>query len=234
MKKLFFLGILLLSLTSCGSNYLYCTLKTQDSNIKQNSDGSFVLDNDSVEIVYSFNGKDAPLQISVYNKSNQPLRIDWSKSALLIKDKSISYLSNTAYFQGNTNGYASVSGNVNGQVSGKIHLPSSMDFILPKSKVSKNVVRIETNVNDFTNIKYSKVLMADKDGQTVNVSRAYFNNQDTPIKFTSYLTLYTESDKPIVYEQDFFVSSLLKTKSISPNNLPGDMGERGDFFYTKK
>lgn len=38
----------------------------------------------------------------------------------------------------------------------------------------------------------------------------------------------------MVFEQDFYISSLIKTKSMSPNDLPENIRQRGDMFYIEK
>lgn len=62
-------------LTSC-SKYQINMLSSTNA-VKDEQTGVFNVENDSVKISYSFYGKNAPVSIQVFNKSDKPLYIDW-------------------------------------------------------------------------------------------------------------------------------------------------------------
>ena len=43
-------------------------------------------------MVYNFNGINAPINITIQNKLQVPVYIDWQRSALIVNDKAISYV----------------------------------------------------------------------------------------------------------------------------------------------
>ena len=79
MKKWMFLVCLsgmLLSLSSC-SSYYYSTLASNDRSGRYDVNKDFVIDNDSVCIIYNFHGEDGPVLVTVQNKMDEPLFVDW-------------------------------------------------------------------------------------------------------------------------------------------------------------
>src|ERR1700755_984530 len=84
------LFILLTSLISSCIQYQYVTI---DGSGDRTDAQEFFEENDSVRIQYNFNGPDAPVNVIIDNKTDAPIYIDWSRSALIINDKAISYMS---------------------------------------------------------------------------------------------------------------------------------------------
>ena len=91
MKKWMFLVCLsgmLLSLSSC-SSYYYSTLASNDRSGRYDVNKDFVIDNDSVCIIYNFHGEDGPVLVTVQNKMDEPLFVDWQRSALTVRQPAI-------------------------------------------------------------------------------------------------------------------------------------------------
>src|SRR5947209_4687068 len=104
MKKNILLSVIvILSLTSC-SIYQYATIES--STMNKNEKKEFVTENDTLRLVYNFNGINAPINITVQNKLNVPISIDWQRSALIVNDTAISYVPGTVNINGNFSGYS--------------------------------------------------------------------------------------------------------------------------------
>ena len=58
---------------------------------EKNERGDFVQENDTVRISYRFWGENAPVTITIYNKLDEPLYVDWGRSALIIDDVATTY-----------------------------------------------------------------------------------------------------------------------------------------------
>src|ERR1044072_8385415 len=101
LMRAFLLFILLTILIASCSRYQYVTINGSD--IKSNNNHEFVEENDSVRIQYTFNGPDAPINLVIVNKTSVPIIIDWSRSALIVNDKAISYVSNLVPIEGTFN-----------------------------------------------------------------------------------------------------------------------------------
>ncbi|WP_158825487.1 hypothetical protein [Mucilaginibacter lacusdianchii] len=243
MKKyiLPFASILCL-LASC-SRYQASTISSTNIT-KDERTGTFNMENDSVKISYSFYGINAPVEIQVYNKLDKPLYIDWQKSAVIVGDNAVSYAGKDVHINGDisTSGYrfgsvSSTSGNLNAVAT----LPTDVTFLPPHSRISNvplTVVSGLLNVPDSA-LAVTQVYYVDADNgssMAVRAKQAKFTAETSPLKFKSYLTLYTtegESKKVQTYQQNFFVSQLISTMT-NPKNWETYRDKRGDVFITAK
>lgn len=234
MKKLILLAALPFLLSSCASTYFYSYLNTETPTTTKVENGDFVFENDSLWIAHSFNGENAPIQITVYNKLNVPMYVDWGRSALIIQDQAISYEGNVMRFEGSANTYLNSPDRAISDMTGMMSLPSNVSFIPPRTKVSNSNLNLNFGLQSIIRQPYRDAHMGNKLGEKRSVKRSDFSAEDAPFKFTSYVTIYTSPDKPQSYEQDFYIASLIKTNAIAPRELPGDMSTRGDMFYIEK
>lgn len=246
MKDRFcFLGMifLLIGLTSC-SSYYYSVISSPDKGGERDRRRDFIQETDSVKIAYSFNGEDAPVSITIYNKMDEPLLVDWTRSALIIDDAATSYYDAKATVQGET---AGESYRWNGRWSdsygvfaGEFTLPKGVDFIPPKSKVEKTPLKLSNFPFDrIPADEYRKNEYPVSNGGTTLLRIKDFTPEDTPLAFRSYLTLYTadkegKPDKVSTFERSFYVSKLLKTGNVPPTEFREEQRWAGDFFYVRK
>ena len=142
MKRMLFVlsVVALLCMSSC-SSYYYSVLESNDAVGEKNDDKDFVIENDSVCISYCFYGEDAPISITVYNKMDEPLFVDWQRSALIIDDVATSYYQENAPIQGQTESssygdsfswsrrYSSTDAYSSGSFAGQIALPKGVSSV---------------------------------------------------------------------------------------------------------
>lgn len=237
-KRMFLLIAACLLFSSC-SSYYYSFLNSNDENGAKNEDGDFVTENDSVRISFSFYGKDAPVFISIYNKMNEPLFVDWQRSALIIDDNATSFYQETVPVQGVTESYSTY-GYSDGGFSGEVTISKGISFIPPRSKVESNTLKLSNlpfeNIpkEDFTKQKFAK-----SNTDVVNVYRITYDEENTPLRFRIYLTLYTLSEngkeeKRFSCDRSFYVSELIKTGNVPPTSFQAGKKQAGDFFYVHK
>lgn len=242
------LTMCLLLFSGC-SSYYYSLLSSNDGKSSLNKDNDFVLENDTVCISYCFYGENAPVAITVFNKLDEPLFVDWTRSALIIDDVATSYYSDKAPIKGNTQSSADgytyewnkrfeiSSSNSSTSFAGEITLPKGVTFIPPKSKIGNASLRL-------TNLSFDKVpdeayrtgKFAKTDGTIINIRTKDFTEENSPLRFRSYLTLYThtpegEMGKTMPFEQSFYISQLIKTGNVPPQHFEGGQRQAGDFFY---
>lgn len=239
MKNILILSALVLALTSC-SKYQINVLSS--SNIKKDPEnGKFVTENDSVKITYSFFGRNAPINLEVYNKLNEPLYIDWQRSAFITDGKAVSYASDQLHITGEVSGssignknYSYSSGNIDAVAT----LPKTVVFVPPHTGVSRTLLEVTsqfiTYIPDNKFAKKELPSLSISGSSLVNI--AEFNTEQSPLNFRSYLSLYVLNNngpKYTAYEHDFFVSKLINTGE-EPANFEFSQTRRGDYFYTSK
>jgi len=242
-NKLQFLTILGLTLLSSCSSYQIGTLKVTENNSKDKFN-SFISENDSVKITYSFKGIYAPLEITIENKLNEPIYINWEKSALIFKDDSRSLSGNDIYIKGNIIGQISqpsqqtglTIADVNQSVNLSSPKPLTISFVAPKAIVKKKTISLNKKAENKvpkSSWVYSYVNY-DAGVTTVNkVKTAKFNTDNSPYKFRSYLTVYTatKDDKikdVLNFEKSYYLAEIrnsgkLPVKVIQYKNSKGNM-----------
>lgn len=239
MRKILMILCILLLFTSCGTTYFYSTIYNKNDDVLQNNDGDFIYETDSLLVAYWFNGENAPVYINVFNKSNTPLYIDWSRSALIIQDETVS-LNNSRLVR--TEGYSrGITYNVNrvsvneGSYKSYTEVPESVTFIPPNSRRTFNPIYLaDFDFSAINKNRYAKAKMATKNGELFSVQTLQFSEENTPLDFRCYLTMYRDDNKQFNVEKDFYVSSVIKSRNLSPSKMNDHMFNRGDLFYAKK
>lgn len=228
---------LVIILTSSCSHYQYITINAHD--IKSNDKHEFIEENDSVSIRYSFYGPDAPINLVVENKTDVPIFIDWSRSALIVDDKAISYMSNVIPIEGSLNG-SSISWDQNGYVtsSGSVYatatLPDNISFIPPGSYIDKNPMSVTNQLMTVPDSAFHTEKISLSNGSFIKVRHALFTEQSSPLRFKSYLTLTfgDQNSKAVAYQRSFYISELYDTPTDPETFLTNR--ERDDQFYVKE
>lgn len=222
----------ILFLSSCT---VYQVMTVSSNEVRQNGAQEFVIENDSFELCYNFNGQNGPINVRIKNKLQQPLYVDWQRSALIINNQAISYVPNKVPINGSvaattfdwTRDFATTSG----RFQATAILPAEIDFIPPQTYVTRQLIGITNQGIDRLpdSVFKKKRIPAMGDGVEV-VKEAWFTAATSPLVFTSYLTMMVGKidPKPVVCQHQFYVSQLVKM-SNSPELLNGD--KRGDRFY---
>jgi hypothetical protein len=124
--------------SSC--TFEYFTLSSDQLSKNENND--FVIENDTLKVTYRFSGEKRPVSITIYNKSNEPLEIDWKKSALIMNGQATSYYSPNLYVNGSVQQdtakrYVFGDRSFLANVTADIYVNEPSQFIPPKSSISK-------------------------------------------------------------------------------------------------
>lgn len=237
MRKFLCQLTILMSLTSCGSTYYYSTLNSDSENIWKDDNGYFITEVDSLDIIHSFKGENAPIMITVYNKSSQPAYVDWNRSSVIIDGVANSYSGSISQISGSAN--SNTDFRFNGSdtytsINATVSLPQNITFIPPLSRISYQTLSLTNfGFEDINNKEYQNKKMGDKDGYVSNVKVLNFPIADSPLKFRSYLTLYKNPASPLIVDKEFYLSSLIKTKNISPSNMHMSIFDKGNMFYIR-
>ncbi|MFR0677584.1 hypothetical protein [Dysgonomonas mossii] len=233
MKYLFFTLSTILIFSSCSSTFFYSTLNTPNEYVEKVDNGDFLLETDSLWIAYCFKGQDGPVQITVFNKSDKPLYVDWGKSALIIDNVATTYSGEEINYSGDWNSTINSNTSSWGSFSGAASLPKSVSFVPPQTMVSEIPLILSPKFDHINKKSYKNATMGGQGDVALKVRRRDFDQTDTPLAFKSYLTIYSQPDKPMVFEQDFYLSSLIRTEA-KPSEMFNQLLDRGDLFYVEK
>ncbi len=240
MKKLVFQMIVILSLTSCSSTYFYSTLDTSSKNTLKDTDGYFITKMDSLDIVHSFKGENAPIMISVFNKSKQPIYVDWNRSAVIIDgiangyNGSIASIPESNIANTENNLFLSDNSYTNKNIGTSLPIPEGVSFIPPFSRINYQTLSLTNfGFEEIDNKVYQNKKMGDKDGYLSNVKVLDFSISNSPLKFRSYLTLYRDPALALIVDEEFYMSNLIKTKDITPSSMHSSIFDKGNMFYIR-
>lgn len=232
MCKLFIMKYLITLLTiflfsSCSSTYFFSTLDTSNEYVEKVENGDFLLETDSLWIAYCFKGENAPIQITAFNKTDEPLYVDWNRSALIIDNMAMTYAGEKLNYSEEWFDSESVARR-------NVSVSDNTTFIPPNSMISEIPFYLSPNFEQINKKEYKDSYIGSKHNQLLPVKMIDFDENNTPLKFRSYLTIYAKPEKPMVFTQDFYLKNLVRTSEANPNDLVNNMAERGDFFYTIK
>lgn len=225
MKRFTYLFAILLTCTSCSSTFFYSSLNTSNDYVEKVENGDFLLETDSLWIAYCFKGNGAPIQITVFNKLDVPLYVDWGKSALIINDMAMTYAGKEMKYSEEWYEYGR-------DIS--VSSADNITFIPPNTMISETPLYLSPNFEHINKKAYRKSRMGTHYKESVTVQRIDYIEEDSPLKFKSYLTIYAQPEKPMTFKQDFYIANIIKATGLKPAELAGNMAERGDFLYVEK
>ena len=242
MKPNLLLFLLFFVLTAC-TQYQYLTVTGVD--IAKIENTGFVSENDTLKIQYAFSDYKGKVGISIHNKLNQPIEIDWKKSAIILDGKAISLFSSNAVISATIeqdsmrrrNLFANVTDPFYlASLNGSIHISEPSNFIPPASYIYK--VPIALPLEQFQNLPEQSA-KTERASSLNNVQHTYksfaFEKEGSPLRFKSYLTFRTgdgSAAKEFTAVHHFYISEVWKTE-MGPEYFPQYVLHNGDRFYLK-
>ena len=135
MKQLILFALVLTTLVSCSPKVQLVTLR--GTNVRPADDG-LVLDNDPLTLRYDFASERGQMHITVFNKLNQPLYIDWKRSSFIVGQDKIDYWQDIAdvNLSGSTYGSRYSRYSIN-YLTGTIAKGEKISFMPPQTKREK-------------------------------------------------------------------------------------------------
>lgn len=232
--------VLFLLVLACSCNrYQYFGINS--AQVQKNDQQAFTVENDTLQIVYNFNGKNAPVNLLVRNKLNKPIYIDWKRSALIINDKAISYSPDEVGIRGVVNGGTInwVEGFSSTQASLDVtaKLPAGTQMIPPQSFVTRTPMGVTNKLlKNFPDSALQKIELTLDDGSTAVARQAFFEAYNSPLQFRSYLTIVvgdSSASVPVAYQQSFYVSELYRTL-VRPKKFTLYRDRPGEWSYVEE
>ncbi|HVV04754.1 MAG TPA: hypothetical protein VHC96_11065 [Puia sp.] len=222
------IALILLAVSSCSTTYQYVTLNSPE--VPKNDKKEFSYENDSMRLTYNFHGEGGPVGMTVFNKMDKPLFVNWKKSFVIHDGQAVCLFNNRVEVKGVIDGY-SYRGIVPGTrvTSGNLYatfdLPEGMDMIPPGSYITKSLQALVQptpvyNTRFMENTRAEKV--TDFSGVTYKYRRYSFDQSASPLQFKSYLTFVAGTNP-----QEFAVSHSFYAQEVY---LSGEVPEYFGFY----
>lgn len=167
----------------------------------------YLIENDSLEILYNFSGNSVPVHIKVKNKSNKPLFIDWKKSAAVIDGKKYSY------WNDDSNVEISGFGDVYFAADGSIVKEERITYVPPKSYIETTRIFLQTAFfKDLPERNLQHLKMSSENGP-VKVKKYIFSEANSPLSFRSIITVSNQESfsKETMFDNTFWVAEVLES-----------------------
>ncbi|MBN9386091.1 MAG: hypothetical protein J0H74_35365 [Chitinophagaceae bacterium] len=204
----------LLSFSSC-TTYQYITLGSPE--VAQDASKSLTWENDTMRLTYNFHGEGGPISITLANKMDKPLFVNWTKSALIRDGQAFSLMDRNVQISGAFAG-ASVGGRgfryTGGGFSGSLQLPEGVDLVPPGAHIAKNLnaaavpsAVYSDKFMDKTQAQEKKVVLSTGGGY--KYKQYSFDQSSSPVQFKSYLTFSLANST-----EEFFVSHSFYAREI--------------------
>jgi hypothetical protein len=198
MKTLSLLLVCLVALTACTPNVQVVTLR--GNNLKPAPEG-LVLDNDTLTLQYVFSSERGQMHISLINKLNQPLYVDWKRSSFIIGQDKLDYWYDVAnvdlYGSGTSNG-SRYGRYMIGSLQGTISKDDAVAFIPPNTKLTKQQFVVfpsgVLNLPGTPEVVQEKAKWVPDRKKPVDVSVYKYAVDQSPFTFRNYITLSTDKD----------------------------------------
>jgi hypothetical protein len=160
------------------------------STVKKNHN-DFTFENDSIKIVYRLNGENTPFRLSIENKTDVPLFIDWAKSGIVYNKTTHPFFSNTSMVslthRTNPNNFDL---NVFAVTEGVVQHETSVAMLLPKSiMTSRAFFDLRSRRIDLSETPAEREEEVFKEGKNRPTTLYVFNEVNSPMQFQCFLAV---------------------------------------------
>jgi hypothetical protein len=216
--------------TSCAT-YQYVTVS---SSLPVTDDTGHLVETDSVAISYSFNGYNGPVKLSVRNKLDIPLYIDWKRSALIMNEETNPFFQGRDRFAGTSDGntilWSPTLSTTTSTIQGEILRDESVGFVAPHSLKNSNLATIDAKFFEFEGSRKEHLFQIQTSQGPAQAFGYNFEKLNSPLRFRSYLTMAYDPhfNFPITFDHEFWISKVIETK-VNPGEY-----QRAENEYYKR
>lgn len=189
-------------LTGCMPKIQVVTLR--GSNVRPTEEG-LLLDNDTLSLRYNFASERGLMHLTLTNKLNQPLYVDWKRSSFIIGDNKVDYWYDVAgvSLTGSSYQYSRVSRT---SLSGTVSRDDKISFIPPKTKLEKSQFQVVPTGTVY--LKGSPTTEQQEPHwasrrKPVDVQIYTYPADQSPLTFRNYITLSTDKD----FQKEFHIDT---------------------------
>lgn len=219
LRKIITLLSLILLFASC-SKYQYFTIS---SHLPQEKNGSFLFENDSLKIGYSYT-PDGHIRIDITNKLNKLIYVDWNKSSMIFHAQSFPLNDGISNFNATSYAGLSFTGLETSNISGTIASTPGRGYIPPKSRTSRLFYTVPIAYKNLKEVKSYKSI----DTVYYDAKRYTFETEDSLHLHRSYIVLGDEEEhRTQSFNHSFWVSDITEA-------LEGDLNIAANQFKVSK
>jgi hypothetical protein len=222
-------ALALFALSAC-SPWQYMTVNS--AQLTHNDYNQLVYENDTVRLIYDIAGSDGQVKLRIFNKTNQPLTIDWQRSAFVRNQQTVSFLNKDIIIHGHTIHYTRYTSSLIASFT----LPDSAGFIPPGSEVSNDLPTLARTgpLQIYVPDSLPRKELAEANGiGSVKFRQVHYDEAGSPIRFSSYLTFSIGHDnKEFSLTNHFYVSDVYQADG-GPENFSLYHGH-GDQIYMRQ
>lgn len=196
MRPLAVLIVCLAVLSACSPTAQLVTLR--GNNVKPASDG-LVLDTDTLTLRYNFSSERGQMYLSVVNKLDRPLYVDWKRSAFIIGQDKVDYWRDVANVDLSSPTYGSRYSRYSiGSINGTITKDEPVGFLPPKTRLEKRQFVIVPSgtlqLSGAPEVVQQKDYLNPGRKKSILVNMYNYTADQSPLQFRNYLTLSTDKD----------------------------------------
>ena len=197
--------IILLSLNGC-KPWQYMIVNS--SRLTRNDRNQLVFENDTLRLTYDIAGNGGQVAIHIFNKTSQPLAINWQRSAFVRNRHSTSFLNKDVVVHGHSvNTYRYTRNFI-----ASFALPDSAGFIPPGAEIVNDLPDLaatgpmEIDLSDTI----PKQKLAERNGVNyVKFKQRVYDEANSPIRFSVYLTFSIgQENRQFSLTNNFYVSNV--------------------------
>lgn len=184
---------------------------------------AFLVENDSLRVIYTFSGHNGPIHMEIFNKLNKPFYVDWRKSALIRNGESVSLWKDESRVSATTTEYKVYppDDKINSVSKTKTTVVKKDDitYIPPQSKVAVNSFILRSELFNVPEQAGEKTIFHIRNGKRKAVKYS-FSKEDSPLNFRIFLSFAMDESTHSSFHVDhaFWVEEYLATRT-SPNQM---------------
>ncbi len=183
-------------------------MTVNSSQLARNDFNQFVFENDTLRLIYDIAGDGGEVKLRVFNKTNQPITVNWQRSAFIRNQQTVNFLNKDVIIHGHTVTYS----RYNRNFIGSFAFPDSAGFIPPGSEISDDLPTLSKTgpLQVFVPDSLPQKQLADPNGiRSVKFRQMHYDEAGSPIRFSSYLTFSIGHDnKEFSLTNHFYVSDV--------------------------
>ena len=225
-----FLILLSFCFSSCFSLQYFTVNSTE---VPKDTANCFFFENDTVKVVYDYGGFKGPIYISVTNKTDKPMYINWKKSAIIENGVATAFSNPKIQVSGTFDATRSSIAS-SGNTASSFTLPDGMDFIPPGTRIGKtlsvNLKEFPVRADQLTGIPQRQKVSKHSSAPAYNLYS--FDPAASPFKYQSYLTFVLGDNNATEFtiRHSFYIQSVMLTHQVPQHFIPYRKGE-GDMLW---